>query len=216
MAAKADGEEGQKEAAKSAPRRWPIGPKAILAIAVVAIVVIASAVVLYSGNKPEEKGTPSAAGSVTDVNMTSVAIPLTEISQTAKWYEYNVSGSTVRFFVVMDGNGAIHSAFDECWMCWNAHLGYRQNGTSMIENCCNMSFPISDITEQGCSGDGCCPIFLPSKVIGDQLSIRKSDLAKQKLIFISTDEAGNVHAYNSTHVAISLSSVGENATWYQY
>ena len=66
------------------------------------------AVVLYSNSKPEQKGDPSAAAHVTDVNMTTVAIPLASISQTATWCEYNVSGSTVRFFVVKDDNGMIH------------------------------------------------------------------------------------------------------------
>jgi len=198
------------------PGKKAIGRNAVLAIVVVAIVVIAGTIVLYSNNKPEQKGNPSTAANVIDVNMTTVSIPLASISQTATWYEYNVSGLTVRFFVVKDSNGTIHTTFDECWMCFNAHLGYRQNGSAMIENRCNMSFPISQITEQGCSGDGCCPIFLANKVIGDQLVIKKSDLAKQKFTFLMVNEGANVHAYNSTHVEISRSLVSENASWYTY
>jgi uncharacterized membrane protein len=188
-----------------------------IVIGVVAILLVASIGILYLNNKPEIKGTQSSSVlQVTNVNMTAVSIPLSAISQTAVWYEYNVSGSTVRFFVVQDSNGVIHAAFDECWMCFNAHLGYRQNGSSMIENCCNMPFPIDQLTAAGCSGDGCHPIFLPSQEVGDQLVFSKSDLAAQRFIFLTKDETANVIAYDSTHVAIPLSLVGQNATWYRY
>jgi uncharacterized membrane protein len=170
----------------------------------------------YSSTLHENKGQPAGVLEVTNVNMTAVSVPLSSISQTAVWYEYNVSGSTVRFFVVKDANGTIHSAFDECWMCYGAHLGYRQEGSAMVENCCNMAFPIDSITKEGCSGMGCCPIFLSGTVQGDQLVFTKSDMAKQRFTFLTADEAGNVTAYNSTHIAIPLASVSENATWYQY
>jgi uncharacterized membrane protein len=216
MAETAENHEDPKAGVEGkSPGNKTVKGRTILAIAVVAILVIAGMAVL-STYRPEQRGSPSSTAQVTEVNMTTVAIPLSSIRQTALWYEYNISGSTVRFFVVKDANGTIHTAFDECWMCFNAHLGYRQNGSSMVENCCNMPFPITQITEQGCSGDGCCPIFLASKVIGDQLVIKKSDLAKQKFTFIRINECAKVHSYNSTHASISRSLVGENVTWYQY
>ena len=215
MADKAQENGGPKAGNEGKAPGNKVGLKAILAIVVVAVVVIAGLVAL-SSNEPGQKEGPAAAGHVTDVNMTTVAVPLASISQTATWYEYNVSGSMVRFFVVKDASDVVHTAFDECWMCFNAHLGYRQSGSGMIENCCNMSFPITEITEQGCSGDGCSPMYLASKVIGDQLIIKKSDLAKQKLTFLRYNELSMVHAYNTTHAAVSRPLVSENATWYQY
>jgi uncharacterized membrane protein len=189
----------------------------IAALFVVAVLLIAGAAVFMSVNKgPEAKGTPSAVTAVTNVNMTSVGIPVSSITEKAVWYEYNVSGSMVRFFVVKEANGTIHTAFDECWMCFHTHLGFRQNGSNMIENDCNMSFPISQITKDGCSGMDCHPIFLPSTIVGDQLTFRKSDLAAQRYTFLQVDETAKLTSYNSTCVAIPLSSVSANATWYRY
>jgi uncharacterized membrane protein len=153
---------------------------------------------------------------VKSVNMTYVAIPLSSISKNATWYQYNVSGALVRFFAVKDVTGTIHTAFDECPYCYSSHLGFRQDGTVMVENCCNMPFAIENITEAGCSINDCHPIFLRSTIVGDNLIIAKSDLAQQRFIFLRTDESAQVHSVNLTHVAIPLSSVSENATWYQY
>ena len=179
----------------------------VIAVIVVGILLVASMVFFYSGAKHENQGTPSDVLQLTNVNMTAVGVPLPSINQTAVWYGYDVSGSTVRFFVVKDASGTIHAAFDECWMCFNTHLGYRQSGDYMIENCCNMSFPISQITKEGCSIADCAPIFLPSSFEGDHLVFTKSDLAKQRFTFLTVDETTKVQAYNSTHVAIPLVSV---------
>jgi uncharacterized membrane protein len=188
----------------------------VIAVCIVAIVLVAAMAAVYSSTVHENQGRPSDVLDVANLNMTAVSVPLSSVSQTAVWYEYNVSGSTVRFFVVKDVNGTIHCAFDECWMCYGAHLGYRQNGSNMVENCCNMAFPIESITKEGCSGMGCCPIFLNSTVVGDQLVFTKSELARQRFTFLTVDEALKVTAYNTTHVAIPLASVSENATWYKY
>ena len=157
--------------------------KRYIAFAIVAVAIIIIASVAIVSNKPEVKGTQSATASVTNVNITSIAIPLSSISQTATWFDYNISGSMVRFFAVKDSNGTIHTAFDECWMCYSSHLGYRQNGTFMVENCCNMPFAIDQITATGCSGMGCHPVFLANKIIGDQVVIAESDLAAGAYLF---------------------------------
>ncbi len=190
---------------------------AVLAIAVAAVVLVASAAFLVNSNQNPGPATVlnPTARHVGSENMTAVSIPLADISQTATWYEYNMSGATLRFFVVKDSDGIVHSAFDECWMCFAVREGYHQNGSSMIENCCDMPFPISQITEQGCSGDGCCPIWLKSVVVGDSLMIMKKDLARQRLIFLNTEEHGKVSVYNSTHVSIALAGVSQEATWYK-
>jgi uncharacterized membrane protein len=106
-----------------------------------------------------------------------VALPLASISENATWYKYDVSGTMVRFFAVMDANGVVHTAFDDCAMCYKQHLGYRQgdNGT-MVENHCNMAFPIANITAAGCSGMMRHPVYLANEVKGDQVLIAIADL----------------------------------------
>jgi len=187
---------------------------ALAAIVVVALVVVSAFALTYGSNKKSDA--KSTVGTVIDNNMTTISIPLSSISQTATWFEYNVSGATVRFFAVMDSNGTVHVAFDECPLCYESHLGFKQDGSAMVENCCNMPISIDAINAENCSGDGCHPIFLPSTIEGDQLIIKKSALTDQRFIFLETDEAASVSLYDATHISIPLSGVSQNATWYQY
>lgn len=208
-------EEQGSNQSSSEPRKG--GRKRNIAIVAIIVVIalIASAFVYdqYSDHDVDDTGS---VGQITDHNMTTVSIPLASISETATWYEYNVSGATVRFFAVLDGNGTVHVAADECPLCYGAHLGFHQEGTSMVENCCNMPFPIDQITATGCTDDDCCPIFLPSIIDGDLVIIKKSALASQRFIFLEKDESAHVSAYNETSISIPLAFVSEIATWYQY
>jgi uncharacterized membrane protein len=185
-----------------------------VALAVMVVVVALGAVML---TKPSTQTVDKAqAMAVNDVNITTISIPISGISQTATWYEYNVSNVMVRFFAVRDSGGTIHTAFDECPLCYDVHMGFSQNGSDMWENCCDMPFPISEITQEGCDFVGCHPIWLNSTIVGDQLVIKKTDLAKQRLVFLQHDETAEVSAYDATHIAIPLSGISSSATWYQY
>jgi len=187
---------------------------AIAAIIVVALVIV-SAFALTNGSNKKSDGT-TGIGTVTDNNMTTLSIPLSSISTTATWFEYNISGATVRFFAVMDSNGTVHVAFDECPLCYESHLGFTQEGSVMMENCCKMPFDIDRINAENCTGDDCYPIFLPTTIEGDQLIIKKSTLSDKRFIFLEADESAKVAVYDATHIYIPLSGVSQNATWYQY
>ncbi|MGD0817585.1 MAG: Fe-S-containing protein [Methanomassiliicoccales archaeon] len=154
----------------------------VLVITIVVIIIIAS-MALLSYNKSEVKGIQSSASDATNINVTTIAIPLSFISKNATWYQYNVNGALVRFFAVEGANGTVHTAFDECPYCYPSHQGYRQEGTNMVENCCNMAFPIDQITEVGCSGSGCHPVYLANRVTGDQAVISVSDIAAGAYLF---------------------------------
>ncbi|OPY30993.1 MAG: hypothetical protein A4E32_01975 [Methanomassiliicoccales archaeon PtaU1.Bin124] len=189
-----------------------------LIIAIIAIIVVALLVVsafALTNNKPKTNDAILTKG-VTEVNMTTLSIPLASISQTATWYEYNVSGANVRFFAVMDGNGTIHMAFDECPVCYDSGLGFRQSGSEMVENCCEMPYAIDSITADNSTGDGCHLISLAGYIEGDQMMIKKSTLTAQRFLFLATDEAANVSMFDATHIQIPLSGISQNATWYQY
>ncbi len=154
------------------------------AIAIVAVVIILIAgVVLFSNYKPEAKGNQSTVITIKNFNSTSVAIPLSSISQTATWYECDLNGSLVRFFVVEDSSGTVHTAFDECPICYPSHQGFRQENDMMVENCCNMGIAIGEITESGCSGMDCHPAYLATQVINDNVVISGSDLASGSYLF---------------------------------
>jgi uncharacterized membrane protein len=153
---------------------------------------------------------------IEEVNMTTVAVQLSLVSTTARWYQYSISGAEVRFFAVKDAGGAVHTAFDECPMCYQSHLGFRQDGMSMVENCCEMPFPIGNITAEGCNRTGCHPVFLPSVIDGDRVMISKSSLAAGSYMFRMVNETAGVEHVDATTIAVPLSSTSGTATWYGY
>lgn len=198
-----------------APKKGARGKIIALVAIVVVLLVVVSAFALTYGTKQKTDGTSATKG-VSERNMTTVSIPLASVGQTATWYEYNVSGANVRFFAVMDSNGTVRIAFDECPTCYEARMGFRQEGSEMVENCCEMPYAIDSITPENCTGDGCHMVFVASYIEGDQIMIKKSTLAAQRFMFLANNESASVSMYDATHIAIPLSGISQNATWYQY
>ena len=71
----------------------------------------------------------------------------------AKYYQYNSSGKEVYFFVLKSSDGIIRAAFDACDVCYEARLGYRQEGDLMVCNNCGRQFPSVriNVEEGGCN-----------------------------------------------------------------
>lgn len=113
-----------------------------------------------------------------------VKIPLSEISSTAQFQEYNSNGANIEFFVVKAKDGSIKTAFNACDVCYRSRKGYRQQGDDMICNNCGNYYPISGLGTKNLKGGGCWPGYLPSKIEGDNLIIKKSDLESGKYRFV--------------------------------
>jgi uncharacterized membrane protein len=160
------------------------GKYLVILTIIVAIVIVVAALAIVSFKNPELKVNQAVATTVTNTNSTSVAIPLSSITQTATWYQYSINGTWVRFFAVSDSTETVHLAFDECPNCYPSHQGFRQEGTTMVENCCNMGIAITDITREGCSGGECHPAYLASKIVDGNLTISTSDLDIGKYMFV--------------------------------
>ena len=105
-----------------------------------------------------------------------VKIQLSEITDKAKWYEYDLGGEKVKFFVVKTSNGSIKTAFDACDVCGWYKKGYRQEGDYMVCNNCGNRYPISSLGTENKNPGGCWPGYLPNAVDGDNVVIKKSDL----------------------------------------
>jgi uncharacterized membrane protein len=101
-----------------------------------------------------------------------VKIPLSEVSEKAIWYEYG----NIKYFVVQAKDGSVKTAFDACDVCYGSNKGYRQQGDDMICNNCGNYYPISGLGTKNLKGGGCWPGYLPSKVEGDYVVIKKTDL----------------------------------------
>ena len=156
----------------------------VLAIAVVSIAA-AVAVVLaaYGPSLSFTKERPSATALAIDIEAGLGAVPLSEISESARWYSYNSSESgEVRIFIVKDSSGGTRAAFDACDVCYGAGKGYAQRGGEMVCRNCGMRFPISGLGELN-SGDGCWPSNLNYAIRGDRIEIQLADLDAKAWMF---------------------------------
>ena len=141
-------------------------------IAVIALLALLSFSGCISGPAQDSTGLASAAGSSSD----SVSIPVASLSEQAKWFEYDADGTTVSFFAVKTAEGDVKTAFDACDVCGYAKKGYRQEGNFMVCNNCGNRYPISGIGTQNKTPGGCWPGYIPSKIVGGNLIVEKSDL----------------------------------------
>jgi len=110
-------------------------------------------------------------------------IPITEITEQAKWYEYESGGKKIQFFAVRASDGTIRTAFDACDVCYGSKKGYRQEGDQMVCNNCGNRYPVDGLGTENKAGGGCWPGYLPSEVRGDTLVIKNSDLDAGKYRF---------------------------------
>jgi len=113
-----------------------------------------------------------------------ISIPVSEISEKAKWFEYESDGAIIRFFAVKASDGSIKTAFDACDVCFSSKKGYSQDGSVMVCNNCGNKYPIDGLGTENKQGGGCWPGYLSSTIVGDSLEIKKSDLDKGRYRFL--------------------------------
>ena len=116
--------------------------------------------------------TGNAIGSPEDI----ITISVSEITEEAKWYEYDFNGKKISFFAVRASDGSIRTAFDACDVCYGSKKGYSQQGNQMVCNNCGNRYPIDGLGTENLRGGGCWPGYLPSRIEGDSLIILKEDL----------------------------------------
>jgi uncharacterized membrane protein len=112
---------------------------------------------------------------ITDTDYGIVEIPLSEISETAKFYSLDVDGVTVNYFAVRGSEGEVRTAFDACDIC-GGYKGYRQVGSDMFCNNCGRHFNIDDIGTKNLGG-GCWPSYLSHETVGNNIVIGEAEIA---------------------------------------
>ncbi len=115
-------------------------------------------------------------------SQTEVVIPLSGLSDTAKYYTYDSEDVTIRHFAVIGSDGEAHVAFDACDVCYGTKKGYRQIGDVMHCINCGNEYPINSLGTENIAG-GCWPSYLPIKIDGDNIIIQISDLEEKKYMF---------------------------------
>lgn len=117
-------------------------------------------------------GNVAIAGS--DDNSEYIDIPLSELSSTAKFYEYNDNGVIIKYFMVLGSDGKPRTAFDACDVCGGSK-GYQQMGSDIKCRNCGRVFSIDGLGTKN-KGYGCWPSYLPHEELDNNVRIQVSDI----------------------------------------
>ena len=112
-----------------------------------------------------------------------VRIPISDISKTAKFYEYDSNGVDIEYFVVLATDGSIKTAFNACDVCYKSKKGYRQEGNDMICNNCGLSFNIDGLGSKNKNPGGCWPGYLPNTLEAGDIVIKVKDIESGRFRF---------------------------------
>ena len=145
----------------------------VIAIAIIGLGMAASLMGDDEGQSPYSN--PTSDPPVTTQG--EVMIPISDITETAKYFRETVDGVTVKFFVVEGDNGEIHTAFDACDVCYREKKGYSQDGDIMVCNNCGNRYQTNGIGTKNTAGGGCWPGYLKTSIEDGNLVISKSVLA---------------------------------------
>ncbi len=105
----------------------------------------------------------------------AVIIPIAAVSDgKAHFYRITDGGKEIGFFVVKGSDGALHTAFDACDVCFHEKKGYVQQGDYMICKTCNKKFAINMLGPG--SGGGCNPSYLGHAEDGRNVIVKVAEL----------------------------------------
>lgn len=168
------------------------------------ILLVALVVAVLAGCNNGAGGTPSSNGnaantsSATDESSPSnsdtaktpaasnadLIIPISELSETAKFYQADIDGTTLEVLAVKAPDGSIRTAFNTCQVCFDSGRGYyKQSGNSLVCQNCGNRFTMDQVEV---AGGGCnpVPIFPKDKTVDEtSITISKEYLANAKSIF---------------------------------
>lgn len=167
----------QKKARSATTRKLPVA-----VIFVLAAVLIAGAVLVSRGlgGAPEPAaGAPPAVAVDQDL-----VIPVSEISETAKFYPVDIDGTRLEVVAVEAADGSIRTAFNTCQVCYDSGKGYyKQQGNVLVCQNCGNQFPM-DRVEVESGGCNPWPIFDQNKTVTDSsITISYDFLRESKDIF---------------------------------
>jgi uncharacterized membrane protein len=146
----------------------------ILLTVFVVLVGIGAYMVFSASNDNPSTTTIATTPASTPSNSRDIRISLSDLTGTAKFFDYKLSDDKpIRFFVIKSSDGVYRAALDACDTCYHAKKGYHQEGDDMVCNNCGLHFHSSQINEVH---GGCNPVGLPRTIEGNQLVIKASEL----------------------------------------
>lgn len=171
-----------KQTNKKTDNRNNINRLIIIALSAAALVAVAFLIKL-PGSLSEDslKKDDTKAAEIVDGD---IVIPVSEITEKAKFYKANINGVELEAFAVKAPDGTIRTAFNTCQVCYSSGRGYyEQEGDVLVCQNCGNRFKMSDVevTRGGCNP---VPITEENKTVNDDtITISKEFLAEATSIF---------------------------------
>lgn len=113
-----------------------------------------------------------------------IVIPVSDITETAKFYPAKIGGTELEVLAVKAPDGSIRTAFNTCQVCYASGKGYYvQEGDVLVcQNCGNrFSMDQVEIVKGGCNP---VPITDENKAANaDTITIKKEFLSEATVIF---------------------------------
>src|SRR5215831_13242830 len=181
METKSDTRAKKKAEFSEQPKRKSKTPLILLTVLVVLVGIGAYLVLSASNENPSATSVATTPSSPSTTDSRDIRIALSELSGTAKFFDYKLSDNKpIRFFVIKSSDGIYRAALDACDTCYHAKKGYHQEGDDMVCNNCGLHFHSAQINEVH---GGCNPVSLPRTIEGSQLVIKASELESRGSYF---------------------------------
>jgi len=117
--------------------------------------------------EPEPSAPAPAADAQVIASGDNLIIPVSEVSETAKFYPIDVDDTTMEILAVQASDGTIRTAFNTCQVCFDSGRGYyKQQGDKLVCQNCGNSFT-ADMVEVAAGGCNPYPIFDGDKTVAD-------------------------------------------------
>jgi FTR1 family protein len=186
------GKKASQAPAAPGQRRWQLSA----AIASVGIVLFLGVGDIFSNNLTIDLSSEFMAVPASG----TIEIPVSRISDNnVHRFSIKDDGLEIRFFILRTGLGNFASAFDACYACYSYGRYYLKNGELICSQCDAPSSimklkPTGEVPEPdpdnsgSMEGNGCAPIYLPSRLKSGNIEIQVADLQKQRKYFDITQE----------------------------
>lgn len=159
------------------------GKKITLLIAAVLLIGITASLYIVKQVQTSKDST-QANGSTAVTSGADLVIPISEVTDTVKFYPTEIDGVKMEVMAVKATDGTIRTAFNTCQVCYASGRGYyKQEGDVLVCQNCGNQFGVDDVevTRGGCNP---VPILSEDKTVGsDSITISKEYLAEAKEIF---------------------------------
>lgn len=136
----------------------------VILLITTAVCLIAAIVVVVLNNRPQKQENNTAEEDLQAVNTVDdtkaeetdqLVIPLSEITETAKFYPVTIDGTNMEVLAVKASDGSIRTAFNTCQSCYTSGKGYyKTEGTDLVCQNCGFHFTADQV---GLSTGGCSP-----------------------------------------------------------